>query len=199
MQLEKQNLKNLHVGIVLEKTSMYAPEGGQQSDCGKIQVKNISIDIKKIIKIQDIVIHFGSIDPSSLIDENEILNIGENAIVHLNEEKRLGLMRHHTATHLLNAALRKIYPAIAQRGSAVKNEHLVFIFNGFGIKITQKDVELLEKIINDAINSRLSIVTKEINGIELMGDMDLTLVPGENYPSNSIRIVEIEGPELKSR
>lgn len=199
LELSKKSLEGRRVAIVLEKTSMFAREGGQQSDCGKILINNVSFIVKGVRKSRNFIVHLGNIDISSLIDDNKKISTGDGAKVYLDEEARIGLMRHHTATHLLNAALRKIYPVVVQRGSVVKENELTFIFSGFGDKIRGDNVETLEKIINDSIQEKIPVVMKKINGVELMGDMDLILLPGEVYPDVDLRIIDINGSVLQSK
>lgn len=111
----------------------------------------------------------------------------------------MGLMRNHTATHLLNSALKKIYPVIAQRGSLVKNDKLTFTFSTYGAKISHEQVKELEKLVNDCIQSKVTVNTKIVNIWELMAEKNVTLLSGEIYPDRGLRIVDIDGMGLKSK
>lgn len=108
-------------------------------------------------------------------------------------------MRHHTAAHLLNAALRKVLPAIGQRGSSVEKDELSFECSLFGQKLTNERVVELEGLVNNCINSDAPVETKIVNMSRMMAEDNLTVIPGEIYPETGIRIIKIESPLLKSK
>ena len=127
------------------------------------------------------------------------LKVGEDSQVWVNSRRRLGSMRHHTTAHLLNAALRKILPAIGQRGSTVEKDKLSFECSVFGQKLTNERVLELEKLVNDCIISDCPVETKIVNMSRMMAEDNLTVIPGEIYPATGIRIVNIESSSLKSK
>lgn len=108
-------------------------------------------------------------------------------------------MQHHTATHLLNAALKKILPVSGQRGSSVSKDSLSYECSIFGNKLNPKDAQMIEKLVNDTIKAKVPVKTKSINMLQLLAADDIVTIPGEIYPDDKIRVVEIDGDELKSK
>ncbi|KAK0172011.1 hypothetical protein PV328_005388 [Microctonus aethiopoides] len=200
-KLNRETLKDGKAAILLDKTSFYSQEGGQLSDKGIIYINNLIFNVTEVHKIQDYVIHYGVFDTSSMKnDQADIeLHTGDEVTVTIDEEYRSDLMRNHTATHLLNAALRNIFPVVAQRGSVVKNDNLTFKFSTFGKEIRPSDLISIEKQINNCIQSKIPIETKTVNMLELMSEKNLTIIPDEIYPDSNLRIVQVNGPELKSK
>ncbi|KAK0179803.1 hypothetical protein PV327_005520 [Microctonus hyperodae] len=200
-KLSRERLKNSKVAILLDKTSFYSQEGGQLSDKGIIYMNNLIFNVTEVHKIQDYVIHYGVFDTSSIKNDHADIELhtGDEVTVLVDEEYRSDLMRNHTATHLLNAALRNIFPVVAQRGSVVKNDNLTFKFSTFGKEIRPSDLISIEKQINNCIQSNIPIETKTVDMLELMSEKNLTIIPDEIYPDRNLRIVQVNGPELKSK
>lgn len=123
----------------------------------------------------------------------------EPSQVWINSRRRLSVMRNHTATHLLNAALRKVLPSIQQSGSYVERDKLSFECSLFGQKLTKERVEEVENLVNNCIECDVPVRKKVINMSEMMTEDDLTIIPGENYPMTGIRITDIDSLELKSK
>ncbi|XP_046617355.1 alanine--tRNA ligase, mitochondrial isoform X1 [Neodiprion virginianus] len=189
---------NATVGLILDKTPFYSPEGGQGSDVGQIQVKNVIFDVKEVRKICNYVFHIGKFIVQDGIKPEAELHVGDECVATINEKTRLGLMRHHTSTHLINAALHKILPATGQRGSNVAKDSLDLQFSVFGEKLSPKDIETVETLINKSINADVAVKTRTIDALGLTSEENITLVPGEVYPDTGIRIVEIIGQDLQS-
>lgn len=108
-------------------------------------------------------------------------------------------MKHHTAAHLLNAALKQIMHVIYQRGCTVDTDNLKFQFNSFGEQLTSEQMRIVEDNINNIIQSHTATTVQTVNSLELLKQNDVTLVPGEIYPYTDIRIVEINTDDLKAK
>lgn len=189
---------NATVGIILDKTPFYAPEGGQDSDIGQLQVKGLILDVKEVRKIRNYVIHIGKFIVQDGTKPEAELHVGDDCVATINVKTRMGLMRHHTATHLLNAALHKILPVTSQRGSTVAKDGLGLQFNVFGETLSTKYIDTIEKLINNTIDADVAIKTRTVDALGLGMEENITLVPGEVYPDTGIRIVEIAGQDLES-
>ena len=114
------------VGIILEKTPFYAEGGGQVGDCGEFfgEVGKVRVDNAK--KLAD-----GTVYHEAYIEEGQI-KVGEVVKIKIDADKKLSSARNHTATHLLQAALRKIVgEQVHQAGSLVTPERLRFDFSNF--------------------------------------------------------------------
>lgn len=108
-------------------------------------------------------------------------------------------MKHHTAAHLLNAALKQVMHIIYQRGYAVDRDNLKFQFNSFGEQLTSEQMRIVEDCINNVIQSHTETTVQTVNSLELLKQNDVTLVPGEIYPYTDIKIVEINTDDLKAK
>ena len=107
--------------IIAENTCFYGESGGQVGDTGTIKSKNGEFLVKDTKKTpQGIFIHYGKLISGSI-------NVGEEVDISIDEERRSLIMKNHSATHLLHAALRNtLGNHVAQRGSLVNSEKLRF-------------------------------------------------------------------------
>lgn len=108
-------------------------------------------------------------------------------------------MKHHTAAHLLNAALKQIMQVIYQRGCTVNVDNLKFEFTSFGEQLTSEQMRTVEDCINNVIQSRAVTTVQTVNSLQLLKQDNVTLVPGEIYPYTDIKIVEINTNDLKAK
>lgn len=108
-------------------------------------------------------------------------------------------MKHHTAAHLLNAALKQVMQVIYQRGCTVSMDSLKLQFNSLGEQLTLKQMEAIEASVNNVIQSRAVTTVQTVNSLELLKQNDVTLIPGEIYPYTDIKIVEINTDDLKAK
>ncbi|CAK9813637.1 Alanine--tRNA ligase, mitochondrial [Anthophora plagiata] len=187
------------IGIILDKTLCYSVEGGQTSDKGFIWIKDLIFNINNVRKIDGYVIHYGKFLQSDLKKWTEELKIGDNCLVSIVPEFRIGLMEHHTGAHLLNACIKQIMKAVYTRNSSILSDSLKIQYNAFGEKLSLEQLKEIEKVINNVIKANVPITTKVLNSLELLAENSVTLTPGEIYPYTNIRIVKIDFDHLKSK
>lgn len=108
-------------------------------------------------------------------------------------------MEHHTAAHLLNAAVKQVMQVAYQRGCAVDTNSLKLIFNSFGQQFTAKELTTIEDRINNIIRSHAAVTVRTLNSLELLEQDNVTLLPGEIYPHTGIRIIEIDSGDLHAK
>ncbi|XP_015593600.1 alanine--tRNA ligase, mitochondrial [Cephus cinctus] len=190
---------NSEVGIILDKTPFYAPEGGQLSDKGHIDLKKLRLEVAEVRKIRGYVIHLGKFIVQDPAKQELELRVGDECVATIDTKTRTSLMRHHTATHLLNAALRQILPVVCQRGSIVSRDSLIFQFSVYGEKFTPEHVATIEELVNKCIEADVAVKTRIVDSLKLSSENDLTLVPGEVYPDTNIRIMEVHSEHLISK
>lgn len=153
---------------LLDKTPLYARSGGQCGDTGFVG-KNEVLDTTK---------HFGL--NLAQIKVKEPLKVGENVEVKVNESARLQTRRHHSATHLLHAALRKFLGEhIAQAGSSVEPNRLRFDFS-HPKPVTSEELEQIESWVNAQIQKGAKAKT-EIMDIESAKNSGAIALFGEKY------------------
>ncbi|EZA47311.1 Alanyl-tRNA synthetase, mitochondrial [Ooceraea biroi] len=155
------------IGIILDKTICYSLEGGQVSDKGSIRIKNLLFNIENVKKINDYVIHFGRFAEIQSSTSGPYLQMGDDCLVEIESQSRTGAMKHHTAAHLLNAALKQVMQVVYQRGCTVDTDSLKFQFNSFGEQLASKQMRVMEDHINDIIQSRAAVTVKTLNSLEL--------------------------------
>lgn len=164
--------------IVLDTTPFYAESGGQVGDTGTLVFPNEIIHIVDTKKENDLIIHFAEELPA---------NPGMEAIAKVDAVKRATVTVHHSATHLLHAALRTVLGThVAQKGSLVNEEHLRFDFSHFA-KVSDDEIVQIETIVNEKIRENVPVVIKEMAKDEAvkLGAMALF---GEKY-GDMVRVV----------
>ena len=166
-----KRVSSLNSGVgyaLLDKTPLYARSGGQCGDTGFVG-KNEVLDTTK---------HFGL--NLAQIKVKEPLKVGENVEVKVNESARLQTRRHHSATHLLHAALRKFLGEhIAQAGSSVEPNRLRFDFS-HPKPVTSQELEQIESWVNAQIQKGAKAKT-EIMDIESAKNSGAIALFGEKY------------------
>ncbi len=133
------------VQIVLDKTPFYAESGGQIGDKGYISGDGILVRVEDVKKESDFFIHFGYV-------ERGTLRVGDYVTAQIDRACRRRAQANHTATHLLQAALKKIVDAgISQAGSLVSFDRLRFDFNS-PRGLTGDEIQQVEEQVNTWIN-----------------------------------------------
>lgn len=167
--------------IVLDTTPFYAESGGQVGDRGQLAIGNSQIAIVDTKKENDLIIHFAESIPDDM--SGEVTAVVDAGL-------RQATTLHHSATHLLHAALREVLGKhVAQKGSLVNEEHLRFDFSHFA-KMTDEEIEQVEAIVNEKVRENIPVVIKSLPKDEAvaMGAMALF---GEKY-GDVVRVVVMD-------
>ena len=171
--------------VVLDKTPFYAEMGGQVADHGVLTSADCSLrvlDVKKTPK--GYYVH-------TCVLESGIVKVGDHLTAKVDKEYRMAVCRNHTATHLLQAALREVLgDHVHQAGSYQDGEITHFDFTHFSA-VTAEELTRVEKIVNDRIFDAMDVTVKEmpIDEAKKLGAMALF---GEKY-GKVVRVVDIEG------
>lgn len=167
--------------IVLEATPFYAESGGQVGDTGELKIQNSKVKIVDTKKENNLIIHFADTLPE---------NISEDIIAKIDVEKRKQTAAHHSATHLLHAALRSVLGNhVQQKGSLVNAEHLRFDFSHFA-KMTDEEIAKVEAIVNEKIRENIPVVIKQMPKEEALKLGAMALF-GEKY-GDVVRVIIID-------
>ena len=171
------------VKVVFERTPFYAESGGQVADRGEIIAlgfKGEVLDVKKLPDKRHI--HFVK------VVEGELLVGNEYELV-VNRNYRLNIEKNHTATHLLNEALRQqVGTHIKQAGSLVTDDKLRFDITHFA-PLTKEEIERVEQEVNEQIWNALEIKTEEMPIVEAR-KLGAQALFGEKY-GDVVRVVSI--------
>ena len=171
--------------VVLDKTPFYAEMGGQVADQGVLTSADCSLrvlDVKKTPK--GYYVH-------TCVLESGIVKVGDHLTAKVDKEYRMAVCRNHTATHLLQAALREVLgDHVHQAGSYQDGGITHFDFTHFSA-VTADELARVEKIVNDRIFDAMDVTVKEmpIDEAKKLGAMALF---GEKY-GKVVRVVDIEG------
>lgn len=152
---EKVNfIKKGHKGIIVsDKTSFYAEGGGQVADTGFIITDDAKAKVYNVQKKKDVILHYVEVEEGKLESCNALFKV--------NKQRRLDITRNHTATHLLDQALRNLLSdEVKQAGSLVDEYKLRFDFT-YPNALTKDEIKKIEDEVNEKIREQLT-VKKEI-------------------------------------
>ena len=173
------------VEVVLAETPFYAEAGGQDADAGVLTTPGLALDVLDVQRpVQGLVVH------KVLVNEGE-LTAGAEVLAQVDAAARLGACQAHTATHIVNAALRQLLgDTTHQAGSYNKPGYLRFDFNATAGLSTDAKAEL-EGIVNQAVRDNFAVTDREMPLDEAKA-LGAQAMFGEKY-GNVVRMVELNG------
>lgn len=143
--------------VVLDKTPFYGEMGGQLGDTGTISWADHKLTVKDTKQQEGVFMHFVDEGP-----ELEALQVGQEVTAAIDYERRRAIERHHTATHLLHHALRKVLGTeVHQQGSLVAPERLRFDFT-YSEPVSKEKLTEIERMINAEIVANTGVCWFEI-------------------------------------
>ncbi len=174
------------VGLLLDRTCFYAEAGGQVGDSGIIVGGTGPFVVETTQKLGDAVLHIGYL-PEGLLE------VGQQVEAQVDAARRAEIMRHHTATHLLNLALRQVLgPHVEQKGSLVDEQKTRFDF-AHDKPLTNDEILQIEQRVNEQIAADRPVVAVTLPLDQAKQITGVRAVFGEKYP-DPVRVVLI-GPE----
>jgi alanyl-tRNA synthetase len=167
--------------IVLDTTPFYAESGGQVGDTGQLIFDQESIPVINTKKENELILHFTEKLPR---------DISSGVVAKIDVEKRNKTAVHHSATHLMHAALRKVLGThVQQKGSLVNEDYLRFDFSHFS-KMTNEEIEKVESIVNKKIRKSIPVVIQQMPKEEALKAGAMALF-GEKY-GDLVRVVMMD-------
>ena len=169
---------------VLDKTPFYGIMGGQIGDKGEILINGESFDVDDTIKLPN-----GQ--NACVVSMNEsIIKVNDEVKCIVDKDRRSDIEKNHSATHLLNEALRQIIGShVSQQGSNVSDECLRFDFNNFTL-LTSEEILKVENLTKDQINKAIEVKTLEME-LEEAKKLGVQAVFGEKY-GKIVRVVDMD-------
>ncbi len=179
----KGKVGKAEVGLIVSVTPFYAEMGGQVFDSGTFNTKKAKGTIDNVYYGKEgLIVHHAK------IEEGEIEK-GDKIHLVVNKQRRQNISCHHTATHLLQYALRTILGShIQQSGSLVEENYLRFDFSHFS-QLTRDELSKIEEIVNEKIRETLPVKTETLSLSEAKNKGALSFF-GEKY-GESVRMVSV--------
>ena len=173
---------------VLDRTPFYAQIGGQVGDSGELTWDGGRMVVSDTVYMGGARVHRGMIVEGTLKD-------GDRVTAHVDEDRRWDIMRHHTATHLLQSALRKVLGEhVSQAGSHVDENRTRFDFTHHEA-LTDEEIAAAEDFVNRWTLADLPVVPEEM-GINEAIARGATALFGEKY-GDTVRLVDIPGASME--
>ncbi|MGH7299149.1 MAG: alanine--tRNA ligase [Candidatus Rokuibacteriota bacterium] len=171
------------VEMILDRTPAYAESGGQQGDQGRVVGREGQGRIEDTYyRGSQLIVHRVTVSQGQLHEDEEVA-------VTVESERRQGLRQHHTGTHLLHAALRKVLGThVAQAGSLVAPDHLRFDFS-HGASVKDREVEDVESLVNEQVQANVVVSPAEMDLQEALRSGAMALF-GEKY-GDRVRVIRI--------
>jgi alanyl-tRNA synthetase len=169
--------------VILDKTPFYAESGGQAGDQGILHIDDGIFEVHDTTKMGNAFAHKGI----ARVD----LGVNRRVKAEINIERRAAIVKNHTATHILHAALRCVLGEhVTQKGSLCDAEKLRFDFSHFE-GVTPTELQTVERLVNEQIRNNLARETElmQIDDAKEKGAMALF---GEKY-DDEVRVVTLGG------
>ncbi|OLD80056.1 MAG: alanine--tRNA ligase [Acidobacteria bacterium 13_1_20CM_58_21] len=175
--------------IVLDRTVIYAESGGQMADTGAFYDNPES---QLLADVTGAYYPVGGLVAHKVVAK-ETLRVGDRVAVVADAERRARIIRNHTGTHLVNAALRNILGThVKQSGSLNAPERLRFDFSHFA-HVDAEELRDIEQQVNDEIRLNTKIETDVTSLEEALASGALAFF-GDKYPEHNVRVVTIPDP-----
>ncbi len=169
--------------VIVEETCFYATMGGQCGDIGVIETADGSFEVKDTVKLLG-----GKVGHIGVVTKG-MIKVGDVATLKVDVSRRTDTCKNHSATHLLQKALREVLGThVEQAGSYVDGERLRFDFSHFAA-MTAEELKKVEEIVNSKIEENMSVVTKVMT-IEEAKKTGAMALFGEKY-GETVRVVQM--------
>lgn len=172
--------------IILDRTAFYGTSGGQAHDIGSLN----GVKVIEVEKYQGITLH--------KVTEPKKFKKGMKVAGEIDLERRKQLMRHHTATHLLNACCKRLFGQHIWQAGAQKDVDKAHLDVTHYKRITKDQIRELERMVNELILVDIPVKTFFMPRNEAEQKYGFTLYQGGYVPGKVLRIVEIPGIDVEA-
>ena len=181
-----QNKSGVQYKVVLETTPFYAESGGQVGDTGVFVFKKsgVSLSVVDTKKENDLIIH--------ILTDSRIEGLASEPVkVSISNLRRRAVTHHHSATHLMQAALQEVLGKhVAQKGSLVNEDLLRFDFSHFQ-KVTEEEIKQIEQIVNAKIAENIPLLEERNVPIAEAKNKGAMALFGEKY-GDFVRVITFD-------
>ena len=174
------------VEVVLRETPFYGEMGGQVGDTGWIRSEHGQVDVSQTTRpLPELVVHQGKVARGQI-------SVGDHVEAEVDAERRLDIARNHTATHLLQAALRSVLGEhVRQSGSLVAPDRFRFDFTHLEA-VDKEQLLRVQHMVNEKIRLNLPVAAQNTSYREAVGKGAIAIF-GEKY-GDTVRMVEVGDP-----
>ncbi len=171
------------VAVITDKSPFYGASGGQAGDTGEISTGSAHLEVTTTLRpYPDLIVH-------RAVVKSGTIKTGEAVDLRVTVNERLATARNHTATHLLQSALRQVLgDHVKQAGSLVEPERLRFDFTHFST-VTADELRLVEELVNGFIMANAQVRVREMAAADAMAS-GATALFGEKY-GDTVRVVTV--------
>ncbi len=170
--------------LAVTETPFYAEMGGQVGDAGEVEAAGEKVTVTNTVKSPSGTVFFHK------LEKPLTAKVGDRITLHVNEPRRAKIEAHHSGTHLLNWALRKVLgTTVVQKGSYVGPDRLRFDFS-HGAALTPGELAEVERLVNERIDANVSVSWAERPYAEVKGDPSILQAFGDKY-GEVVRVVSI--------
>ena len=194
--IENESVETVSEGqeasLILKSTPFYGEMGGQVGDTGEICGPSGRFVVTDTVPgPYGIIVHRGYVTEGSL-------TVGDEVEAVVDKERRLDIARNHTATHLLQLALRQVLGEhVEQRGSLVAPDRLRFDFSHL-VALMPEEIEEVEHIVNEKIRQNLKVYSEDIPYKQAIEEGAIALF-GEKYGDiDIVRVVKVDEPVISA-
>ncbi|MEM2214347.1 MAG: alanine--tRNA ligase [Candidatus Nezhaarchaeales archaeon] len=169
--------------VILDQTCFYPRGGGQEADRGLLIFGDSKVRVLDVVKIGDVVVHVvDGVAPQGVLVKGE-----------LDVERRLGLMRHHTATHILLEAIRRVLGSHVWQAGAQKLPDRAHLDVTHYKHLTNEQLRMIEELANEIVLKNLPVKVSFVEREKAERKYGFEIYQGGVVPGRNVRIVEVEG------
>ncbi|XP_069182668.1 alanine--tRNA ligase, mitochondrial isoform X1 [Procambarus clarkii] len=162
------------IGVILEATNFYHEAGGQEGDTGRLCTSNSEMSITSVDNVGGYIVHWGTMDIGEI-------SVGDEVTAKVCETRRMRLMQHHTATHLLNSAVKAATGLAFQKSSHVASDYCYLQVRTYQA-LDHTIIHKIENLVKRWIDTKSPINRRTVKINEMLQEPSICLLPGEVYP-----------------
>jgi alanyl-tRNA synthetase len=176
--------------VVLGKTAFYPEGGGQPADHGYMEFEGKRIEVEDVQKVGNVIVH--------VVKYGKALKSGSSVKGCIDWERRISLMKHHTATHVINGAARRVLGQHVWQAGSQKDVDKARLDVSHFRRISLDEMHEIERLANEAVIANIPVETLWLPRTEAECRYGFRLYQGGVIPGKEIRIVKTEGWEVEA-
>lgn len=175
--------------LILDETYFYPEGGGQPSDHGYIVLNGNKYEVRDVQLVDDVVVH--------ILDKEIQANKGDIILGHIDEERRIRLMQHHSGTHILLSSIRYVLGNHVWQAGAQKDPYLSRLDITHYKDINAEEIKQIERRANEVIQMNLRLRKEFVERNQAEQKYGFILYQGGIPEGKQLRLVEIPGVDVE--